>query len=349
MPLKKSIANLFLKKSNSYRYYKNYYDTHNNKNDLDTLIKEFNKFKKEQAIFKRDTIEHIDSMNFLFNNIYLDYEHTPKKTLQDIKLLCSELLEFVNKVCIKHDITWWMDYGNLLGAVRHGDYVPWDDDIDIGMVRKDYNKFIKVIYDEVKQKKLRDFIDIDYRRKKSRDGKLVKTFMQLWIKKPINDISTILAGVDIFPYDYITAFHYHDINPLYHESRFNFFDNLANKLGYDESLKIMYDELDLELDETDWLIPGVEGPCGPYESYKLMIIDRTKLFPLKPIKFGDKIFPAPNDTHYYLEKIYGNYLAVPKSIRRNHQRVKMFRYLENRSEMFDECLEKMREINEKFE
>lgn len=55
-----------------------------------------------------------------------------------------EILEDIDRVCQKHDITYFAEWGTLLGAVRHGGFVPWDDDMDIGMKREDYNKFLAV-------------------------------------------------------------------------------------------------------------------------------------------------------------------------------------------------------------
>ena len=128
MSLKEQLSKMFLNRSNSYRFYKEYYDARNvtdSNKELKKLKKEFKKFKKENEQFKRNTNEYIDSCNYLFNNIYLDYTHKPTKTLQNIKILCAELLVFVNKVCEKHDIQWWLDYGTLLGAVRHEGFLPW--------------------------------------------------------------------------------------------------------------------------------------------------------------------------------------------------------------------------------
>ena len=54
-----------------------------------------------------------------------------------------DLLEQVKKICKNHGLKYFADSGTLIGAIRHKGYIPWDDDIDLVMMRNDYNKFME--------------------------------------------------------------------------------------------------------------------------------------------------------------------------------------------------------------
>ncbi len=66
----------------------------------------------------------------------------------ELKKIQLEILDKVAAFCEKHHINYWLDCGTLLGAVRHKGYIPWDDDIDLGMLRPDYDKFMRLFNEE---------------------------------------------------------------------------------------------------------------------------------------------------------------------------------------------------------
>lgn len=74
--------------------------------------------------------------------------------LRRVQEIAASILESVVKLCNDNNIKCFIAFGTALGAVRHKGFIPWDDDIDIGMLRDDYNKFIKIAPDQLKSKGL---------------------------------------------------------------------------------------------------------------------------------------------------------------------------------------------------
>ena len=72
------------------------------------------------------------------------------KVLKDLQKIELEILLEIDRICKKHGIRYFLIAGTLLGAVRHKGFIPWDDDIDICMPAKDYNKFSKLAVKELK-------------------------------------------------------------------------------------------------------------------------------------------------------------------------------------------------------
>jgi phosphorylcholine metabolism protein LicD len=64
--------------------------------------------------------------------------------MRELQLRTLDILKYIDELCQKHDIKYWLSSGNCIGLVRHGGFIPWDYDVDVEMLREDYLKFEKV-------------------------------------------------------------------------------------------------------------------------------------------------------------------------------------------------------------
>lgn len=349
MGIKKTLNDLILNRSGSYRFYKEFYEKNKDSPSNPSLEKKFEKLQKDFNDYKAKNDDYIESANYLFTTLFVDYEmNEPTALLNSMHSLCKQLLLLVDNICSKYDLEWWVTEGNLLGAVRHQNFVPWDDDIDITLMRKDYMKLYEVINDEIEKTGLGDIIRVHYRHRQI-DGETINSFIQLSVIHPI-DIKKkpVLARLDVFPFDYIIDYDEDTIVEDHYNAKLNYYRNIKNELDLNECVAKLYEELHLSMEPTDKIIPGVEGSFGKNNYANLIIVDTDKMFPLKKVKFGDIMVNVPNDPDYYLRKVFGDYLSIPKSVHR-HSFIETYRYSQDVKDVFEVCNGRLREVNENFE
>lgn len=124
------------------------------------------------------------------------------KESKQLKECLFEMAVDIDKCCRKNNITLFLTGGSLLGAVRHRGFIPWDDDMDLGLMRKDYEKFKKIFY-----KELGDRYEMRCPNSACPNG---NRFMQIYKKGTVlktiegnNPLQPNSVSIDIFPYDYV--------------------------------------------------------------------------------------------------------------------------------------------------
>ena len=153
----------------------------------------------------------------------------------------------------------------------------------------------------------------------------------------------IISNIDVVPYDFMTEYEEKGFRKRVAISREHLYRNKLNQVSEEEWLKQYYDELNLTFDEkSKYIIPGVDAL-----EINRSVVETKTLFPLKEIKFEDKMFPCPNNPDRYMKGSYGDYMMIPKNLHR-HGRMSMLRYNQNNDEVFEKMISIFREVNENF-
>ena len=256
-------------------------------------------------------------------------------TAEELKRLQLEILENVHNYCQTNRLTYFLACGSLIGAIRHGGYIPWDDDIDIYMPRKDYDIFI------------RNYSNINY---KIRSIEVDKDYNLLFAK--VENIQTLLlenydywpnigVNIDIFPIDGV---------PNNLSDRKSLFRKLV-KLKNKRNLKVMrlrngrkwYKNLFLKLSklfilrtprklaEMYWSLVDKNDQTTEYVSETMSrfgikaCFPRTYIQSTTDIKFENLNVKTMSNYDKYLKIMYGDYMELPPiSQRTTHHTINAF-------------------------
>lgn len=255
---------------------------------------------------------------------------TELKKLQKVEL---NMLKEIHTICEAHRIKYFLIAGTLLGAVRHGGFIPWDDDIDIGMPRPDYDKFAQIA-----RQKLPEYMDIQaYNSHNYYPINFIKVIDKR-TRLTEEAYSERVSGVfiDVFPIDgspnnrILRKLHYLHVKIYrlliayccYNESIIK--DNglkrmiklsimhivkILEKLGF---LKISYlhKKMDKLLKKYDYdsslIVCNYLGGWGQRE-----FVPKEYIGIGAPIMFEGHVFWGVEKPHEYLVKVYGDYMKLP--------------------------------------
>lgn len=245
--------------------------------------------------------------------------------IEDVHSIQIEILKKIIDICHQEKICYFLIGGSMLGAVRHKGFIPWDDDIDIGMLRPDYDRFIQLTNRFEAPLMLQTFeTDREY---PLTLAKIVDTSIAM--KEPRNKNKSTKTGIyiDIFPFDKmgdsalkkkIQLSHYYFYNGV-----------LEMKLGWTEQsykLKIKaaliklrgMDNTAIEKKRTEVLMQydadrnikqyyNVSSQYGPERE----MLTENEVNDLIDVPFENLTVKIPKAYDQILKRQYGNYMQLP--------------------------------------
>ncbi len=256
----------------------------------------------------------------IYTSMYKNSSEIPAATgvLRKIQLANLKLLQILDRICAENKFEYWLDFGNLLGAIRHGGFIPWDDDVDISMTRVHYESFIKLLDNHPEK-----YPDVYY--EYDNNGK-----NRCFVKFRHKDLKNI--AIDIFPYD----FYYKKTNELEKQelttkiksvtkSKINkylfpfyiFSPQKMRKRFLKDTNKYILDNFKVDIETKPSLFAAVDYN----HMHRNLVFDYEDIFPLQLYKYEGLDFYIPNNYKQVLSQYFGNYMEIPEDCYPHHAKL----------------------------
>lgn len=243
-----------------------------------------------------------------------------------LKELQLNILDAVMKFCADNGIKCWLNGGTLLGAVRHKGYIPWDDDIDLGMLRPDYEKFMASFNSEGGRYR---FVSAENDAQCFECfGKVLDTSTILY--EPDENGERLSVYVDIFVMDNAPI----DVRrqaKMFRTRDILFVCNLARKLpvflkptkgGLLRRFAVTIFRASLRVFPRFFFVKALvrnakkfsridSGLVGDFTGLRNAVCRREILENMTLLEFEGKKYPAPSGYDEWLRRLYGDYMKLP--------------------------------------
>lgn len=248
--------------------------------------------------------------------------------LRKLQLRMLSILKTVTSIADKHRIPYWISGGTLLGAIRHQGFIPWDDDIDIELLKPDYDKLLKIL-----RKELPD--DLYLQTPKDSGYRLLFSKVRdrnSHIEEEEDNLDRFDEKgiyIDLFPeelsyrklknvVDFFYGRAYRRIKRGRPFRSINyFFEYTVSLLLYPVGYLLM---------QVARGICRITKPTNMLHSYGIgnsTNHDIGYVLPTSQVLFEGCYFSAPGDPHLYLKNQYGNYMSIPPKDKRETHIVKV--------------------------
>lgn len=292
-------------------------------------------------IAARDIMSNVVGQSDILVEVSGEYKQKLMSTL-------VEIMQDIHDVCVKYKIKYALMGGTALGAIRHKGFIPWDDDLDISMLREDFEAFKQVFDKELGDKYIFDAPNIKGRESKCTFGKVHKKGTDLWeVQDACNPFPfPRCIYVDVFVYDNVsdyalirrfdaiisdfmkgvaTSMIYWKYNSEILECYFGSTRNakryykMRKMLGLIQYIiphKIWVNMFDRFVSRHKNPSSKITAPTGR-KYYIGEIIDRDWWEPMQLVEFEGHQFYTINKVNDYLRHLYGeNYMQLPPENKR---------------------------------
>ncbi len=336
----------------------------NQTNDLQVRVQDIQD-RIYDALWQQKTIR--SQRDMLFWQIYKQ----PEESLSDAKLrffqslpaavgdarkaqcVMVALLKIIHNTCLDNKLSYWLDFGTLLGAVRHSGFIPWDDDIDIGMMRQDAMQLCKVLKNDD-----RFFVRNYY--VNGRENGINQICQIKWNNTPFGAYA---GAIDIFIYDYCQCapskenWKYWkeqkkravECSKEYPEARGNLMNLIKGDtqevlktayLGYYQEVK---KQLKITDEDSSTIVFGFDNLDYPYGD--VHIFKKKRIFPLKKLQYEGEEFFVPNEYMDYINPVYGDIFSLPSDML-SHVHVNIDKYMPALNYLYNKYVEQEQKLNE---
>lgn len=232
---------------------------------------------------------------------------------QQLRML--DILLEVDKICKKHDIRYWLSSGTLIGAMRHDGFIPWDDDLDIEMLRSDYVRLMKVLPSELPDWLALQNDETDpnyfyfYAKVRDRRSRMLEQngYDRLWLEQGIY--------IDIFPMErhpiWLHQLTEKTVGHMYKIWRTSTDDEKSIKAVrriFNFNNRVLFPCLRAVLSHMSFGSAVITSGMGiPFHNPRFL----DEIFPLATHTFEGLQLPVPGHADAHLRHIFGDYMQLP--------------------------------------